>query len=378
MQKIFENLLYAGVDIGYGAAKGHLADENGYNSKSITPSTVATGHDRTFALVSTGGEDAYNKKLTPLENQLRYLDVEIENLETGESNWLFLGRLAVKEGTDTKYCWDDDKSRDMKSMALLIALLAAGQTSRVNGTNSYTKVYVSTGLPVKMYKTLKSSYEQNIKGSWKVTFRSGVWKGISTTLDIIGCRTYPQALGIFNDQVINLEGDITNVDLFNDYVLVIDPGTRTTDYALFKDGVMLDGYADSLEDGMSRVLENITAKLKELDETLVTKDYDLDMCFIENNGLLRKGLDEYDLIPIKNQELFLVADIINQKLKKRFSDIWGSISTTLIGGGTGKELYEYLNFPNKRLATDAAFGNATGFLKYAIEIVHQTKQKGMA
>lgn len=378
VQTILDDILYAGSDIGYGASKNHLLDSNNYNSKFIITSTVAPGRDRTLAVDSSGGKDPYDPKLSALENQLKYLDVEIQNLDTGEKQWWFLGRLAIKAGgNNTTYCWDDDKSRDKKSMALLIALLAAGQTDRVKGIDSYTKIYVVTGLPIKLYRDLKSSYEHNIKGRWQVTFKGGIWKGISATLDIRGCRAFPQALGIFNDQVVDLEGNVRNMELFNDYVLVLDPGARTTDWAMFKDGIIVDELADSLELGMSTVLEKVTDALKEFDKKLtVVRDYDLDLCFIENDGIYKKGTEEYELNEIKNDALYKIADSLNQQLKKTLGGTYDLISNTLVGGGTGKELYPYIKFPNKRLAEDASFGNASGFVKYAIEIANETAKKG--
>lgn len=381
MNQIFSNVIFAGVDIGFGATKSHFWHESGFEEKYIIPSIVASGHDRMFARLSTGGADPYNSKLSDAQNQLNYLHVDIENLTTGESNSWFLGRLAIQEGKDQSYSWQDNKSSDTKSLALLVSQLAVAQTARAKGESSYSKFYVSTGLPIKHYRAYASAYENNLIGKWKVTFKSGVWAGVSCTLYIISCRTYPQAYGIYNDQMIDMDGCLISPELLDDYVLVVDPGTRTTEYALFKDGVMQDAYSDSIERGMSTALSLIQDKLGE--HGLVVKDYDIDLCFIEKDGILVKNGVEVDLNPIRKAVLKEVSTFINDELKKELKDVWDMISLTVIGGGTGELLFEHLNFPNMRLATSAQFGNASGYLKLAKEIAATTiselaSQKGMS
>lgn len=378
-QKLFTDVLFAGVDIGFGATKSQFWHEDGFNEKFVIPSMVATGRDRMLAKISTGGKDPYNPKITALQNQLNYLYVDIENLTNGESNSWFLGHLAMKEGTDQAYCWQDDKSSDKKSLALLISQLAVAQTAHEEGRSSYSRFYISTGLPIKHFRKYASTYEQNITGKWKITFNSGVWAGVTCTLHIIGCRTWPQALGIFNDQMIDLDGNLLQPDLLDDYVLVIDPGARTTEIALFKEGVMQDGYSDSFEIGMSVALDLIHEKLEKSDAKIKVKDYDLDLCFIEKNGILSTQGFEIDLKPLREEALKDIAIDIANKTKKKLGDIWESISITVVGGETGRLLYNYLELPNKRLSTNPQFGNASGYLKYAKEIAAETeKQKGLS
>ena len=380
-QKLFSDVFFAGVDIGFGATKDHFWHEDGFNETYIIPSIVAPGRDRMFARLSTGGKDPYNPKTSAAKNQLNFLDIDIQNLITGDTNSWFLGRLAIQEGKDQSYSWQDNKSNDAKSLALLVSQLAVAQTARMNGQSSYCKFYVSTGLPIKHYRSYADAYEKNITGKWKVTFKSGVWAGISCTLHIIGCRTYPQAYGIYNDQMIDLDGTLIHPELLDDYVLVIDPGTRTTEYALFKDGVMQDSYSDSIENGMSTALSLIQAKLKE--NGIIVKDYDIDLCFIEKDGLLTRNGVEVDLNPIRKAALKEVASSINDELKKELKDVWDLISRTVVGGGTGELLFDQLNFPNKSLATSAQYGNASGYLKLAKETAATTlseleRQKGMS
>lgn len=372
MLRIPNDVMCAGGDAGFGATKTDVSDGNGFSLKLIMPSTISESGDRTMALVSLGGEDPILSNLSDVENQLTVLDVEIHNMTTGDTNSWFIGRLANKEGIDTGYCWQDDKSADKKSMALLITQLALAQTAKVDGINSYARFYLATGLPIDHYKQYKDSYAKNIKGKWRVTFKAGIWKDVCCTIEIGGCRIYPQVYGIWNDHLMDIGGSIANADLLDDYVLVVDPGTRTTDYAIFKEGRMIDGFSGSLEQGMSNVLDKISNNLKA--NGLNVKDYDLDYCFVENGGWVRgKNINQDKRLALK-----IEAEKINDLIKKRLKDSYGQIGVTLVGGGCGEAMFEYLQFPNKKLTDNAQFGNATGFLKFAMEIVSESLTRGKA
>jgi len=363
MQTILPDIMCAGGDSGFGAIKTDISDGKGFRVKLAMPSTISEAVDRTMALISLGGNDPINMSLSPVENQLNVLDVDILNVATGETNSWFMGRLAIKEGRNTEYCWLDDKSADKKSMALLLTQLALAQTAKAEGKNSFGKFFLTTGLPVKHFTKYHESYVKNIKGQWRVTFKHGIWKGVSTTVDLGSCKVYPQAYGIWNDYVMDMGGGLANAGLLDDYVLVVDVGTRTTDYAVFKEGTMLDGFSGSEELGMSNVLETLLRRLKSMD--IVVKDHDVDYCFIEHGGWIRGKNLNHD----KLESLKLEAEEINNQLKKRLKVAWDQIGITLIGGRCGEEMFNYLQFPKKTLTPNAQFGNATGFLKFGMEMV---------
>lgn len=215
--------------------------------KFSVQSTIATGRDRKFAKLN----ERFNPNYSDLKNQLLYMDVEILDHRNNQVRHVFIGRVAILDGIDSRYCWDENKSSDEDSMALLIAQLAAGQTSRAGGKDSKAAFYVGTGLPIKHYFQHKQAYEQNIKGDFTVIFRSGPWEGVKCILKIIRCQVYPQVWGIFWDETHDQLGNYINEQYSHGYTMIIDPGFRTTDYALFVDGVMKDAYCDSSEFGMA-------------------------------------------------------------------------------------------------------------------------------
>jgi plasmid segregation protein ParM len=89
---------------------------------------------------------------------------------------------------------------------------------------------------------------------------------------------------VFIKETLNEYGIPTNATLFNGYVLVIDPGFRTTDIATFYDGVMLDPpNSFSIEKGLKWTYIGVAERLKEMtcnhENPIETDDKELDKIF---------------------------------------------------------------------------------------------------
>lgn len=374
MNTIAENaggLIFAGADIGFGHVKVD-ADMPEGNQKFTLQSTVATGRDRSFKKWQEKGKLDITK--SELENQLRVMDVEIYSHQDERSRHYFLGSLAVLEGSDSRLCWDDDKSSDEDSIALLVASLAAAQTERMGGVDSRVSIYVGTGLPLDKFFTHKDSYEQNIKGTYTVTFKSGPWEKVKCTLNIIKCRVFPQAWGIFLDMTQDQYGQPINAYLTEGNVLLVDPGFRTTDYALFKDGEFVDAYAGTLEFGVAWAYGHICNKLAEKGISIDEKVFDTYLQY--KDGLYGiSGGKAIDLKPLGESAFALLGKKLSEELKLRLKDEWKAIHRTLVGGGGGAGAFEYMKLENKELAKNPQFGNASGFRKASESSVKRAMRK---
>lgn len=364
---MFENdILVAGADPGFGAIKLDIGD-----TKILFPAVICNGNERIF---STLGKTELEKG-SDLDKQIASLDVIVKNNSTGVERHYFMGSLAESlNPKEAHYCWDEDKSTDEEAMSLLIVGLALAQPY------PKTNIYLGTGVPVKFYAPLKDKYEAELKGSFAVTFLSGPFKGQTRSMNILRSRVLPQSYGVFIKETLSEDGTPLNTKLFGGYVVVIDPGFRTTDIATFYDGIMLDPpNSFSIEKGLQWAYAGVAEKLKEMTMShanpIETDDKELDKIFRVNKGLYPWNNGAIDLNPVMKKMLSQLAADISRDVMKTLKPMAGRIHTILVAGKVGEMLFEYLHLENKVLIDDPQFGNATGFRIMAANLVNNLTRK---
>ncbi|ADY56145.1 plasmid segregation actin-type ATPase ParM [Syntrophobotulus glycolicus DSM 8271] len=364
---MFENdILVAGADPGFGAIKLDIGD-----TKILFPAVICNGSERIFSTLGKTEPD----KGTEIEKQVSSLDVIVRNNSSGVERHYFMGSLAESlNPKEAHYCWDEDKSTDEEAMALLIVALALAQPY------PKTNIYLGTGVPVKFYAPLKDKYEAELKGSFSVTFLSGPFKGQTRSMNILRSRVLPQSYGVYIKETITEKAQPINPKLLGGYVVVIDPGFRTTDIATFYDGIMLDPpNSFSIEKGLQWAYAGVAEKLKEMtnDHTnpIETDDKELDKVFRVNKGLYPWNNGAIDLNPVMKKMLSQLAADISREVMKTLKPMAGRIHTVLVAGKVGEMVFEYLNLENKVLIDDPQFGNATGFRIMAANLVHNLTRK---
>ncbi|MCB8814974.1 ParM/StbA family protein [Desulfosporosinus shakirovi] len=364
---MFESdILVAGADPGFGAIKLDTGE-----TKVLFPAVICKGNERIF---STLGNTLISKG-SDLQTQIASLDVIVKNNSTDVAKHYFMGSLAESlNPNEAHYCWDEDKSSDEEATALLVVALALAQKS------PKANVYLGTGVPVKYYASLKDKYEAELKGSFSVEFRSGPMKGTTRQLNILRSRVLPQSYGVFIKETLNEYGIPTSAKLFSGYVVVIDPGFRTTDIATFYDGVMLDPpNSFSIEKGLKWAYIGVAEKLKDLTSDhanpIETDDKELDKIFRVNGGLYPWNNGTINLNPIMKSMLTQLGTDITREVKKALKPMLGKLHTVIVAGKVGEMVYEYIQMENKMLIEDPQFGNATGFRIMAATLVNNiTKQ----
>ncbi|AFV01548.1 hypothetical protein UNSWDHB_377 [Dehalobacter sp. UNSWDHB] len=364
---MFENdILVAGADPGFGAIKLDIGD-----TKILFPAVICNGNERIF---STLGRTELEKG-SDLDKQIASLDVIVRNNSSGVERHYFMGSLAESlNPKEAHYCWDEDKSTDEEAMSLLIVGLALAQPY------PKTNIYLGTGVPVKFYASLKDKYEAELKGSFSVTFLSGTFKGQTRSMNILRSRVLPQSYGVFIKETLTEDGKPTNPKLFGGYVVVIDPGFRTTDIATFYDGIMLDPpNSFSIEKGLQWAYAGVAEKLKEMTmnhtNPIETDDKELDKIFRVNKGLYPWNNGAIDLNPVMKKMLAQLAADISREIMKTLKPMAGRIHTILVAGKVGEMIFEYLNLENKVLIDDPQFGNAAGFRIMAANLVNNLTRK---
>ncbi|RNC28745.1 MAG: hypothetical protein AWM53_01186 [Candidatus Dichloromethanomonas elyunquensis] len=364
---MFENdILVAGADPGFGAIKLDIGD-----TKILFPAVICNGSERIFSTLGRAGLE----RGSDLDKQVASLDVIVKNNSTGVERHYFMGSLAESlNPKEAHYCWDEDKSTDEEAMSLLIVGLALAQPY------PKTNIYLGTGVPVKFYAPLKDKYEAELKGSFSVTFLSGPFKGQTRSMNILRSRVLPQSYGVFIKETLNEDGNPVNEKLFGGYVVVIDPGFRTTDIATFYDGVMLDPpNSFSIEKGLQWAYAGVAEKLKEMTANhaspIETDDKELDKIFRVNKGLYPWNNGAIDLNPVMKKMLSQLAADISREVMKTLKPMAGRIHTILVAGKVGEMVFEYLHLDNKVLIDDPQFGNATGFRIMAANLVNNLTRK---
>ncbi|MDP4158319.1 MAG: ParM/StbA family protein [Bacillota bacterium] len=365
---MFESdILVAGADPGFGAIKLDTGD-----TKILFPAVICKGNERIF---STLGNTLINRG-SDVETQIASLDVIVRNHSTSVERHYFMGSLAESlNPNEAHYCWDEDKSSDEEATALLVVALALAQkTPKAN-------VYLGTGVPVKYYASLKNKYESELKGSFSVEFRSGPMVGITRQINILRSRVLPQSYGVFIKESLNEYGIPTKASLFNGYVVVIDPGFRTTDIATFYDGIMLDPpNSFSIEKGLKWAYIGVAEKLKEMTinhkNPIETDDKELDKIFRVNKGLYPWNNGSLNLNPIMQNMLTQLGTDISREVKKALKPMLGKLHTVLVAGKVGEMVFEQIQLENKQLIEDPQFGNATGFRIMAATLVNNITKKG--
>lgn len=372
LAEMTSGFIFGGLDGGFGTIKTDTGSSNGPSTLFHMQSTVASGTDRSLSKWESSLQSKNSSQ--NLREQLLNMDVRITYHSKDDATvHLFLGRLATQEGSDPRFCWEDNKSADDDAIALMVSQLAVAATERSGGVDSSTIFYIGTGLPVKHFAQHKESYEQNIKGKYTVEFCSGPWEGVRAHINIIRCKVYPQVWGIFYDETHDDHGNVINKDLLHGYVLALDPGFRTTDYALFLDGNIVSNFSDSLEDGVMWAMKQISVQLQK--EGVHLNEKEIDFYLMEQGGFYRMPDGrEIDLKVYRDIAFKQLAKRISNNLKPALEGRWDSIGKILVGGGGGKGMFEDFNFEGKQkvLARNPQFGNASGFKKAVIASLKKT------
>jgi plasmid segregation protein ParM len=364
---VFDNdIMVAGADPGFGAIKLDAGSE-----KILFPALICNGSERIFSILGKSDQE----KGAELDRQIASLDVIVKNNSSGVERHYFMGSLAEQlNPREVHYCWDEDKSDDEEAMALLITSIALAQPF------PKTNIYLGTGVPVKYYARLKDKYENELKGSFSVTFLSGPLKSQTRSMNILRSRVLPQSYGVFIKETLLENGDVRNEKYQRGYVLVIDPGFRTTDVAMFYDGVMLDPpNSFSLEMGLQwaygRVADKLRAMTLDHANPIETGDQELDKIFRMGGGLYPRNNGSIDLNPIMRAQLNQLATDIVRDIMKTQKSLAGRIHSILISGKVGEMIYDYMNLENKLLIDDPQFGNANGFRIIAANLLHNLTRR---
>jgi len=334
--------MHIGLDVGYGYTKA-VNDEG---KRVLFPSIVAKSFERTIEAFSNSKDGDIVKNL--------YVKIAADN---GTAGYYFVGELAKRESPFGTFNLEAHRV-EIDETKILMAVAAA-----LLMNNSEEEFNVVTGLPLKQYKIQKEEFLNKIKN-----FRAVVEFPDYDTVKVVKftkVNIFPQAAGAVYHALMS---DDTYEQLIkNTYVVLIDIGFKTADFAVFYyDGRMnfIPELSNTVDIGMSRVL-TVLDKLY-TQKTGSNADIETLMSIIHDSRVFYRGkfIDfSKELNELKEETFKAIVKTVLSTL----GDKYERISTVFVAGGGAVDLFTQLKGTHYQLKVipDPQFANAKGFLKVA-------------
>ncbi len=329
-----------GIDIGFGFTK-------------------ATNGKDTFIFKSIFGEDADIQfwadfgKDTPTD----HIHVTID----GKS--YFIGDLAEQQSSVLHFTLDQEKliTDFVKILALTVAGLFLDKSVPIN-----VPVNLVSGLPIGFFKQNHKRFNDLLSGHHRITYHSHDGHETTKELYINKVRMLPQPLGSVLNLIMDNKGRITNKELANQKIGVVDIGFRTTDFTILDHLRYIDRGSRTMETGISKGFSVIANKLRE------KCGVNVELYRLYNAaeaGSIKMRGHGFNFAKIRDQVYSQLATSIANDIDRLWADDWDIDAIVLTGGGC-RELAEYLhpqitgNILPVDPSIDPRLNNVLGYIKY--------------
>ncbi|MFY9605038.1 MAG: ParM/StbA family protein [bacterium] len=321
------------IDIGYGFVK-LLSGQQGIRF----PSVVGRGRELNYL-------SPLSKNNQPLEN----LQININGQD------YFVGKLAIRQSELASRSLEQNRAVDPNAKILLltaIGLLFQWEDQKFN---------LVTGLPTSYYANYSKEWSRELGGQYNIEVRQ---KGQMRQKKIAIREVYviPQPFGTLYDQMLNTIGNITNQELSEMLVGIVDIGYKTTDYAVADKLEFIEHLSSSTTTGLANV-HRLMASFLQKNFNLEKQDFELDE--IVEEAAVRVAGKAQDLSSVREDFFAEIARKIINEISSRWD--YRQFDIILLTGGGGEALAQYIipHFPNMVLVDDAQYANARGFQKLA-------------
>ena len=315
------------VDMGYGYTKGVGAGDLRFsfpsvigNAEEITFNTNLIG-DQANPVVHYGGRRFFYGEHALLQSRLR---------------------TAI---------FDRSRTQDETYRLLFASALAELAQQYPDGAT----LNVVTGLPVGFFSDRHDAVI-SLEGKYRLQLEDAV------TFDVEQVFIVPQPFGSLFRELLNEDGALSNVDIEQGRVAVVDIGTYTTDFIVADALRYIQRFSNSIPIGWSAVLNNVQQEL--------SSRYRLDLTLHEVDKAIRSGRVRVKGEPINLEPLLRPAiSELEAVLVAKARDLWGEGATLdimLITGGAAQHVGGVLQqaYPQTRLLSDAFWANAEGFYRF--------------
>ena len=333
-----------GIDIGFGFSKATNLKET-LIFKSILG-------DATNIHFWSGFRDALRSE---------YFNVTID----GKS--YFVGDLAEYQSNVRHFTLDQDKL--INDFVKVLSLTAAASLADENNP-----VGIVSGLPVVYFKEKKDVFSEILKGKHEIIYTRPDGHTVTKTIVIEKVCMMPQPIGSALNLVLGETGQLTDRDLAQKKLGVIDIGFRTTDITILDHLQYIDRGSRTLDTGISKAFSIISNKLRERSNTTVEL---YRMYKAVASGSIKIKGQEYNFASIRDQVYARLAEIIAGEIDRLWAEDW-DIDKILFTGGGSMELARFLiplitgNIIPLRTKIDARLTNVQGYVKYGRHLWQNT------
>jgi hypothetical protein len=284
------------------------------------------------------------------------------------TNTHFVSDLAINQSSIIHHSLKGDRFNTDATEILIKAIFGM---SRANGDVGY----VVSGLPVSHY----SKYKNDITN----LFLSNGYKihnydievnhqNLVGSIKIIGGKFVPQPFGVLLDSILDSEGEISNKELANKVVAVIDIGFGTTDVYVSDSLTPLDKLSFSLPTAMNSSYKLISNKLEErFGVTLQLHSVEQ----IARIGEFRNKGKIYSIKELTDWSYKNVAHQIIDEIINKWGNSIHEIDEILLAGGGGIALSRWIKpeFPNINLVENAQWSVVNGYHKWGVRHFNKGK-----
>ncbi len=316
------------VDIGYGYTKGIGADDLRFSF----PSIIGNAEEIAFTSDLIAGQPG-------------------PKVSFGSRSF-FYGEQALLQSRLRTTIFNRSRIQDETYRLLFASVLAEASRQLPSGTH----LNVITGLPVGFFSD-RGDVVLSLEGEYQLEIEEIV------TFYVDKVFVVPQPFGSLFRELLNEDGVISNVDVEQGRVAVIDVGTYTVDFIAADALRYIQRMSTSIATGWSEVLSNIQGALSDrhrLDLTL----HEIDRA-LRGSGLRVKG-QPINLEPLLRPAVRDLESTIVAKAR----DLWGEgamLDAVLVTGGAAEHVVGAIQalYPQARMVPNAFWANAEGFYRFS-------------
>jgi plasmid segregation protein ParM len=275
----------------------------------------------------------------------------------------FIGDLAEQQSSVLNYTLDQEKliTDYVRVLALTVAGMLVKNSSPVN-----VPVNVVSGLPIGFFKQNHARFNELLTGHHSVTYHNPDGRETVKEIYINKVRMLPQPLGSILNLVMDDDGAISDQELADQKIGVVDIGFRTTDFTILDHLRYIDRGSRTVDSGIAKAFGVIADRLREKCGISVEL---FRLYQAVGSGHIKMRGHGFNFATIRDQVYDQLAGSIANDIDRLWNDDW-DIDTIIMTGGGCRELASSLQ---PRIAgnvrpldpeADARLNNVRGYLKY--------------
>ena len=275
----------------------------------------------------------------------------------------FIGDLAEKQSTVRHFTLSQEQL--MAAFIKVLALTVVGIFQKKDLPLG-EPVNLVSGLPIGYYKQNKERFSQQLTGRHNITYHLPDKSTSVKEIYIDKVRLLPQPMGSVLNLLMDDSGHVSDAELAQQKIGVIDIGFRTTDFTILDNLRYIDRGSRTFDIGISNAFSVIADRLREKCGVAIEL-YRLYKAV--GTGTIKIRGQELNFTKIRDQVYRQLATKIASDIERLWADDW-DIDTIILTGGGSVELAEHLQplvtgnvMPVKR-GIDPRLNNVQGYLKY--------------